>query len=137
MILQNTTLSYVYPLSQGVFKFSVSADKYGGVEISSVTKDNMNIFGSYPLEIQKAINEAVEKLEVIMSNISTLSGSVTLTNQSEASVLFSAPMPNTSYRVLFEVDDFVFARVKSKTTTGFVVELSTAHTGVLNYDVIV
>jgi hypothetical protein len=137
MILQETSLFYSYPLSQGHFKFSVSADKFGGITISSVTKDNVRVFGSYPVEIQRAINEAVEKLEVIMANISTLSGSVTLNNQSEASVLFSAPMPNTDYRVLFEADDFVFARVKSKTTTGFIVELSTAHTGVLRYDVIV
>jgi hypothetical protein len=72
-----------------------------------------------------------------MSNISTLSGTVTFANQSEASVFFDSPMPNTNYRVLFFVGDFVFARIKSKSTTGFVVELSTAFTGDVKYDVIV
>jgi hypothetical protein len=72
-----------------------------------------------------------------MSNISTLTGSLTLTNQSEASVNFDTPMPNTSYRVVFSVDDFVFVRVKSRTTTGFTLELSTAFTGDLKYDIIV
>lgn len=137
MILQETTLSYSYPSTQGLFKFSVSANKYGSISVSSVTKDNINFIGSYPSAVQQAINDAISKLEVIMSNISTLSGTVTFTNTSEASVLFDAPMPNTSYRVLFSVDDFVFARVKSKTTTGFVVELSTAYTGSVSYDVIV
>ena len=136
MILQETTLTYSYPLTQGTFKFSVSANKYGEVTVSSVSKDNITLFGSYPVEVQRAINDAVNTLEVIMSNMSTLSGTITLNNQSEASVLFGSPMPNTSYRILFSVDDFVFARVKSKTTTGFVVELSTAHTGTLTYDVI-
>jgi hypothetical protein len=72
-----------------------------------------------------------------MSNISTLSGTVTFANQSEASVFFDSPMPNINYRVLFFVGDFVFARAKSKSTTGFVVELSTAFTGDVKYDVIV
>ena len=66
-----------------------------------------------------------------MANISTLSGVIAFANQSEKSVVFDSPMPNTDYRVLFSVDDFVFARVKNRTTTGFVVELSTAFTGSL------
>ena len=63
---------------------------------------------------------------------------ISFANQSEKSVVFDSPMPNTDYRVLFSVDDFVFARVKNRTTTGFVVELSTALQGllctILSYD---
>lgn len=137
MILQETTLSYSYPSTQGLFKFSVSANKYGSISVSSVTKDNIAFLGSYPVEVQRAISDAISNLEVIMSNISTLSGTVTFANQSEASVFFDSPMPNINYRVLFFVGDFVFARAKSKSTTGFVVELSTAFTGDVKYDVIV
>tara|TARA_B100000927_G_C16471298_1_gene471646 strand:- start:342 stop:755 length:414 start_codon:yes stop_codon:yes gene_type:complete len=137
MILQETSLSYSYPSTQGTFKFSVSANKYGSISVSSVTKDNIAFLGSYPVEVQRAINEAISKLEVIMSNISTLSGTITFANQSESSVFFDAPMPNTDYRVLFSVGDFIFARVKSKSTTGFLVELSTSFTGDVKYDVII
>lgn len=137
MILQETTLSYSYPSTQGLFKFSISANKYGSISVSSVTKDNISFLGSYPVEVQKGINAAISTLEVIMSSISTLNGSISFTGQSEASVFFDSPMPNTGYRVLFFVDDFVFARVKSKSTTGFVVELSTAFSGEVKYDIIV
>jgi hypothetical protein len=100
-------------------------------------KNNISFFGAYPLEVQQAINTAISKLEIIMANISTLSGVATFANQSEKSVVFDSPMPNTDYRVIFSVEDFVFARVKNKTTTGFVVELSTAFTGSVMYDIIV
>ena len=137
MILQETSLSYNYPTTQGFFKFTVSANKYGSITVSNVSKDNLAYSGSYPLLVQKAINDAISKLEFIMSNISTLTGSVSLNNQSEASVNFDTPMPNTDYRVLFSIDDFVFVRVKSKSTTGFTLELSTSFTGDLKYDIIV
>jgi len=137
MILQETSLLYSVPTGQGTFKFNVSANKYGSITVSSVMKNNISFFGTYPLEVQQAINSAISKLEIIMANISTLSGVATFANQSEKSVVFDSPMPNTDYRVIFSVEDFVFARVKNKTTTGFVVELSTAFTGSVMYDIIV
>ena len=137
MILQETSLQYVVPTGQGKFKFSVSANKYGSISVSSITKNELSFFGTYPVEVQQAINTAISKLEIIMANISTLSGVIAFANQSENSVVFDSPLPNTDYRVIFSVDDFVFARVKSKTTTGFVVELSTAFTGSVLYDIIV
>ena len=137
MILQETSLSYSVPAGLGTFKFSVSSNKFGVISVSSITRDNISIVGSYPLEVQQAVSTAISKLEIIMANISTLSGVISFDNQSEKSVVFDSPMPNTDYRVLFSVDDFVFARVKNRTTTGFVVELSTAFTGSVMYDIIV
>lgn len=137
MILQETSLSYNYPTTQGFFKFTVSANKYGSISVSNVSKDNISFSGSYPLAVQKAINEAISKLEFIMSNISTLTGSINLNNQSEATVNFDTPMPNAGYRVVFSIDDFLFVRVKNRTTTGFTFELSTVYTGELKYDIIV
>tara|TARA_B000000557_G_scaffold237653_1_gene214628 strand:- start:1177 stop:1590 length:414 start_codon:yes stop_codon:yes gene_type:complete len=137
MILQETSLSYSVPTGLGTFKFSVSSNKFGVISVSSITRDNISVVGSYPLEVQQAISTAISKLEIIMANISTLSGVISFANQSEKSVVFDSPMPNTDYRVLFSIDDFVFARVKNRTTTGFVVELSTAFTGSVMYDIIV
>tara|TARA_B100000424_G_C22938954_1_gene499603 strand:+ start:2090 stop:2503 length:414 start_codon:yes stop_codon:yes gene_type:complete len=137
MILQETSLSYSVPTGQGTFKFTVSSNKFGAISVSSITRDNISVIGSYPLEVQQAVSTAISKLEIIMANISTLSGVISFANQSEKSVVFDSPMPNTDYRVLFSVDDFVFVRVKSRTTTGFVVELSTAFTGSVMYDIIV
>lgn len=137
MILNTTSLHYVVPTTQGTYSFSVNADKYGNINVSSITRNSVAYHGSYPMEVQTAINTALNRLETIMANISTLSGIVALNNQSEASVLFDSPLPNTDYRVIFSVDDFVFARVKSKTVTGFVLELSTSFTGDVKYDIIV
>jgi hypothetical protein len=137
MILNTTSLHYVVPTTQGTYSFTVSSDKYGHISVSSIIRNNVAYHGSYPLEVQTGINQAINRLEIIMSNISTLSGILTLNNQSEASVLFDSPLPNTDYRVIFSIEDFVFARVKSKTVTGFVLELSTAWSGTVKYDIIV
>lgn len=137
MILDATVLNYVVPTTQGTYSFSVSADKFGRISVSSIIRNSVAYHGSYPMEVQTAITTAINRLETIMANISTLSGVVAVNNQSEASVLFDTPLPNTDYRVIFSIEDFVFARVKSKTVTGFVLELSTSWTGYVKYDIIV
>ena len=48
MILQETSLSYSVPTGQGTFKFSVSANKYGSISVSSITKDNISILRHLP-----------------------------------------------------------------------------------------
>lgn len=136
MRLVSTAMSYSVPTTQGTFQFSVVSDTAGNFTISNVKRNSIAWTGSYPIEVHNAISTAVSRLETIMSNITTLSGTISLTNQSEAQVIFSAPLPNTDYRVLFTVDDFIVIRVKTRTTTGFTLETSTAFTGQIRYDIL-
>lgn len=136
MRLVSTSMSYSVPTTQGTFQFSVYSDTSGNITISNIKRNSISWTGSYPSEVHTAISDAISRLETIMANIPTLSGTLTLNNQSEAQVIFSAPTVNTDYRVIFTIDDFVLVRVKSRTTTGFTLETSTAYTGTLKYDIL-
>lgn len=137
-MLDEITLSYVIPTSLGRYRFSVYSDAYGVITVGEVTRENTPYpERTYPLSVQSAINTAVSNMENIVASKSNISGSVTLTNASEGSVLFTTPLQNTDFRVVFCVDDFILARVKSRTTTGFTFELSANFSGVVRYDVFI
>ena len=137
MKLQTTSLTYVVITTQGTYHFSVSSDSSKNVTVSNIKRNSISWMGSYPSEVHTAINTAISTLEAMMAGISTLSGTVTLVNISEGQVLFNTPFANTSYRVLFTIDDFIPVRVKTRTTTGFTFELGVAFTGDLKYDILV
>jgi len=137
MILQATSLTYLVPTGFGKYQFTVTSNQFGDITVNNITRDSVAFFGSYPLPVQQAINDAISRLENIVAGVSTLNGSVLLANQSEGSIVFGSPLPNTNYRVVFSIDDFIPVRVKSRTTTGFTFELATAYTGTLRYDILV
>jgi len=136
MKLQKTSQTYVVPTSRGTFHFTVSSFFNGDIIVSDIKRDSVSWFGAYPKEVQTAITEAIQKLEAIMSNLSSLNGTVTLNNASTGQVLFDTPLQNTNYRVLFTVDDFILVRVTSRTTTGFTFEIGVDFTGDVKYDIL-
>jgi hypothetical protein len=114
----------------------VSSFFNGDIIVSDIKRDSVSWFGAYPKEVQTAITEAIQKLESIMNNLSSLNGTVTLNNASTGQVLFNTPLQNTNYRVLFTVDDFVLVRVTTRTTTGFTFEIGVDFTGDVKYDIL-
>jgi hypothetical protein len=136
MKLQKTSQTYVVPNSRGTFHFTVSSFFNGDIIVSDIKRDSVSWFGAYPKEVQTAITEAIQKLESIMNNLSSLNGTVTLNNASTGQVLFNTPLQNTNYRVLFTVDDFVLVRVTTRTTTGFTFEIGVDFTGDVKYDIL-
>jgi len=137
-MLDTTTLSYVVPTSLGRYRFSVYADAFGSISVGEVTRENTPYPERvYPLSVQSAINSAVSHLENIVAGNSNLSGSITLTNASEGNIIFPSVLQNINFRVVFSIDDFILARIKSRSTTGFSFELSTNFTGIVRYDVFI
>ena len=137
MKLQKTQLTYIVPTSRGTYSFSVSSFFSGDIIVSDIKRDSISWSGAYPKEVQDSITIAIQRLETIMSNVTTLSGEVDLTNTSVGQVLFETPLPNSDYRVLFTVDDFVLVRVKARNTTGFEFEVGVSFTGKVRYDILI
>lgn len=137
MIQEATSLTFSVPSTRGKYTFTVTSNSYGDITVSEVRRYGYGIESTYPSEVQRAITDAISRLEDIMAGISTLNGSITLTAQSEGQVVFTSPLANTDYRVIFSIDDFVIGRVKTRTTTGFTFELSAPYTGILRYDVLI
>lgn len=137
MKLQKTSLTYIVPTTRGTFSFTVSSFFNGDIIVSDIKRESISWSGAYPKEVQDSISTAIQKLETIMSNVTTLNGSIEVVNNSEGQVIFDTPLQNTNYRVVFTIDDFVPVRVKTRNTTGFVFELGVSFTGTVRYDILI
>ena len=137
MKLQKTALTYIVPTTRGTFSFTVSSFFSGDIIVSDIKKGSISWSGAYPKEVQSSISTAIEKLETIMSNVTTLNGTIELVNSSEGQIIFDTPLQNTNYRVVFTIDDFVPIRVKTRNTTSFVFELGVSFTGTVRYDILI
>ena len=137
MKLQKTALTYIVPTTRGTFSFTVSSFFNGDIIVSDIKRESISWSGAYPKEVQDSISTAIQKLETIMSNVTTLNGSIEVVNNSEGQVIFDTPLQNTNYRVVFTIDDFVPVRVKTRNTTGFVFELGVSFTGTVRYDILI
>lgn len=137
MKLQKTALTYIVPTTRGTFSFTVSSFFNGDIIVSDIKRESISWSGAYPKEVQDSISTAIQKLETIMSNVTTLNGSIEIVNNSEGQVIFDTPLQNTNYRVVFTIDDFVPVRVKTRNTTGFVFELGVSFTGTVRYDILI
>jgi len=137
MIQEATSLTFSLPTTMGKYTFTVTSNSYGDITVSEVRRHGYGVESSYPADVQRAISTAINRLEDLMAGVSTLNGSVVLTAQSEGQIVFTTPLANTEYRVVFSIDDFVIARVKTRATTGFTFELSAPYTGTLRYDVLI
>ena len=137
MKLQKTALTYIVPTTRGTFSFTVSSFFNGDIIVSDIKRESISWSGAYPKEVQSSISTAIEKLETIMSNVTTLNGTIELVNSSEGQIIFDTPLQNTNYRVVFTIDDFVPIRVKTRNTTSFVFELGVSFTGTVRYDILI
>jgi glutaredoxin 2 len=136
MDIENTSLDCSVHTPEGVFYFRVSQDPAGRTSVSDLRRGSTYWTAAYPYEVHQAITEAINRLENLMANTSKINGVVSLDDQSTGAVLFNKVLANTSYQVVFSIDDFIPIIVTDKTTTGFTFELATSYTGLVRYDVI-
>ncbi len=137
MKLQRTSQTYLVPTTRGKYVFTVSSLFNGDIIVSDIKRNSISWSGAYPKEVQTAISSAIQRIEDLMSNVSSLNGSVELVASSEGQVLFGTPLSNNQYRVIFTVDDFVPVRVKTRNTTGFTFEVGIEFTGKIKYDILI
>lgn len=93
-------------------------------------------YSSLPSNVITDIKTATQQVLDTMSS-SAINGIATFTAETSKAVTFITPVDDTTYRVVFSVEDFVPVRVVSKTVNGFTIEVGVTYTGSVGYDVFI
>ena len=135
-----TDFTYRSGVSPTFYYFTISLDQFGNVSVKNIESPQGRIVDSQtsiPQSVANDIQSAIQQVGNIMAQTSAINGQLTFTAQTSQTVTFVTPMVGTGYRVVFSYQDFVLARVVSKTTTGFTINVGVTYTGVIGYDVFV
>ena len=90
-----------------------------------------------PSSVLSCIEESKEQVENILAVTSAVNGTLNFVAQTSQSVIFATPFVSATYRVHVSLPDFIVARIRNQTTTGFDIELNVTYTGQVGYDVFV
>lgn len=131
------TYRSVTPSNQSYY-FDITVAINGQVSVGAVTGPNGPV-GSQgiPLTVNNDIQLAIAQSQATTVATSTFSGQVTFAASTSQTVNFDTPLANTNYRVLLDLPEFISARVRLKSTTGFVIETSITFTGVIGFELFV
>ena len=122
------------------YRFTVVVDLNGVVSVRDICTPFgliMDSMSRLPQSVVDDITTAMGQVEDLLSLTSAVNGTLTFVAATEATVTFSTPTSNTNYRVYLSPSDFIPARVTSKLTTGFTVQLGVTFTGTVGYDVFI
>lgn len=93
--------------------------------------------GGIPLSVNNDIQLAISQAQATVLSTSTFNGQATFVATNSLTINFDTPLATANYRVLLDVPDFIAARVRLKSTTGFVLETSVTYSGVIGFDVFI
>lgn len=130
--------SYSSGVNPNQYTFEVLIPTSGVPEVRNIRTPQGQIrdtFTGLPQSVVDDICEAIQTTEDILAATSAVNGTLTFTASTTASFTFTTPLSNTSYRVYVEKIQPLDYSVTTKTTTGFTVQLTTAYTGDLGFDV--
>ena len=122
------------------YRFTVVVDLNGIVSVRDIVTPYGLVMDSMvrlPQSVVSDITDAMTQVEDLLSLTSSVNGTMTFAAETEKSITFSTPMSAATYRVHLSPSDFIAARVTTKTTTGFTVQVGTTFTGTVGYDVFV
>lgn len=122
------------------YRFTVVVDLNGVVSVRDIVTPYGLVMDSMvrlPQSVISDITDAMTQVEDLLSLTSSVNGTMTFAAETEKSVTFSTPMSGSTYRVHLSPSDFIAARVTTKTTTGFTVQVNTTFTGTVGYDVFI
>lgn len=120
------------------YRFTVVVDLNGVVSVRDIHTPFgliMDSMARLPQSVVDDITAAMGQVEDLLALTSAVNGTLTFVAATEATVTFSTPTSNANYRVYLAPSDFIPARVTSKLTTGFTVQLGVTFTGTVGYDV--
>jgi len=142
MALERTVFDFSYRSTQGgsSYYFTVSQDSGGRITVKNIQTPTGRIIDSQtglPQWVTNDLQDAIEQVENFVAQTSAVNGNLSFVAQESMSVVFDTPMAGTNYRVQLSLADFIPARVITKTTTGFTVEVGVTYTGTVGYDVFV
>lgn len=122
------------------YRFTVVVDLNGVVSVRDIVTPYGLVMDSMvrlPQSVISDVTDAMTQVEDLLSLTSSVNGTMTFAAETEKSITFSTPMSGSTYRVHLSPSDFIAARVTTKTTTGFTVQVNTTFTGTVGYDVFI
>lgn len=122
------------------YRFTVVVDLNGVVSVRDIRSPFgliMDTMTRLPQSVVDDITAAMGQVEDLLALTSAVNGTLTFAAETEKSVTFSTPLSNTNYRVHLAPSDFIAARVTTKLTTGFTVQVGITFSGTVGYDVFV
>lgn len=122
------------------YRFTVIVDLNGVVSVRDIRSPFglvMDTMTRLPQSVVDDITAAMAQVEALLALTSSVNGTLTFAAETEKSIVFSTPMSSTNYRVVLTPSDFIPARVSTKLTTGFTVQLGITFSGTVGYDVFV
>jgi hypothetical protein len=121
------------------YYFDIAILQNGQVEVRNIVGPYGPLTGAQglPYPVNNDIQLAIAQSQATVVSTSTYSGQATFTAATSQTINFDTPLGSASYRVLLDVPDFIAARVRLKSTTGFVIETSVTYTGVIGFEVFI
>ena len=141
MALERKQSEFTYSSSVGeeVYYFTIvyiNSDSVSVRDIKTPYGQIQNPYSTVPHSVVVDMRTATLQVLEIMSS-SASNGILTFTAETSKAVTFTTPMDDTTYRVVLSIEDFIPARVTSKTVSGFTIEVGITYTGSVGYDVFV
>lgn len=137
--LQQAEFTYTSTYSGNSYSFTIvylSGDKISVRNITTPYGLIQDPYSSLPSNVVSDIKTATQQVLDTMSS-SAINGTATFTAETSKTITFVTPLDDTTYRVVFSVEDFVAVRVTSKTVNGFTIEMGITYTGSVGYDVFI
>jgi hypothetical protein len=137
--LKQAEFSYSSTYGTDTYSFTIVYLSGDQVSVRNITTPYGLIqdqFSSLPSSIISDIKTATTQVLDTMSS-SAINGTATFTAETSKAITFATPLDDTTYRVVFSVEDFVPVKVTSKTISGFTIEVGITYTGSIGYDVFI
>lgn len=122
------------------YLFTVGQNSQGNITVRDIQDPYGFIISPYtkiPKSVSEDIEDAISKVESIMSLTSSVNGTLAFAAEYEKTVTFTEAMSNTTYRVQVSSEVFSVFRIADKTVSGFKIQAAATITGNVGYDVLV
>ena len=137
--LQQAEFTYNSTYGSSTYSFTIVYISGDQISVRNITTPYGLIqdpYSSLPSNVVSDIKTATQQVLDTMSS-SAINGTATFTAETSQAITFVTPVDDTTYRVVFSVEDFVAVRVTSKTINGFTIEMGITYTGSVGYDVFI
>lgn len=138
--LVQSDFTYRSGVSPDLYQFTIVSNEVGAILVRDIQDPYGLVVSPYtqvPKSVTDDISTAMSQVEALLALTSAVNGTLTFTAETEKSVTFTTPFPNTNYRVQVTSDVFAPYRIANKTTAGFTIQAGASITGSVGYDVLV
>jgi len=120
------------------YLFTIGQDSEGNITVRDIQDPYGFVISPYtkiPKSVSEDIEDAIAKVETIMSLTSSVNGTLEFAAEHEKTVTFVEAFSNATYRVQLSSEVFSVFKISNKTIAGFKVQAAADITGDVGYDV--